>query len=302
MSSNQLHELPSHYIQKSYQFESIDCTTSEDIARRISIPDPPPRIILLVGPCRSGTTVNLLVFRGAGITPVNNPIKTALQRELQQQAGKIVIPQTDSPLLIKESLGSFSATESTYNPLRVLELAGYPLERIDVITTMREPLSTFSSWVKTYGDKIALETLLTHFTHAFRSVYSLFSDSHSQGLRTTAFVYEALRDHSPRYVISSLFRRLDISYTDNAITGWEQFVPFGPWTQEGSGIVFFAKPDLYSRPHTEKVSQYRELKYFAGNTQNLTASQIQQINEGPVPALYVEMKNIASMDLHLSIA
>lgn len=195
---------------------------SDIIASRVLLPKKGelPRIILLTGPCRTGTTSQFRTFGENGVTVYNNHIKSIVRG--LQRGREFNIPsvrEAGQAILIEESIGARTPAESQLNPLKVLLRAKYPPENLAVIVMSRDPLSTWASWCEKYSD-VERGTLLKNFVNAHDTIFTLYQEAKEKRIATTALVYEAFRDNSPQDVMKRLFSNVSLPYSDQAIQNW----------------------------------------------------------------------------------
>ncbi len=208
---------------------SLEVTFSSDIiASRIRLPKKGqlPRIILLTGACRTGTTIQFRSFGETGIVAYNNHIKAVVQGLRRGRECLFEIPSVEESgpaIFVKESIGARTPAESQLDPLKVLLRANYPSEKLAVIVTSRGPLSTWASWCEKYsGVEGGIErmTLLNNFLTAHDTAFTLYQEAKAAGIATTALVYETFRDNDPSDVMKRLFSNVSLPYSDQAVQGW----------------------------------------------------------------------------------
>ena len=214
-----------------------------DIARRIHFSGQIPSTLLMISPCRSGSTSYLRVFSASGIESHYQPIKAILRNLMQNEEWEFYVPDRCN-LFIKETLGPYSAIESTLEPLRILLEAGYPVDKIRVICLAREPLSTLASWLNMFSHNREKTTLFKNFILAYKSIQQFQEDAQTLGISVYCYVHEAIRDNDPSLVVRTLFEKLKlgVTFTPQAISGWQSLPPFG--TPE-SRVVFSVEPAIY---------------------------------------------------------
>src|SRR3989344_735260 len=95
----------------------------------IIIPLSPPRLIVIVGPCRTGTTALANVFSKAGLTVYMQPVKSAGRAKESKQE---IIPwrmKEEYIAVVKETLGAKIEAEF-FDPVEILLNLGYPKEKL----------------------------------------------------------------------------------------------------------------------------------------------------------------------------
>ena len=285
-------------------YEPVQGATLADVASHVKLPDPTqsPNILLAVAPCRSGTTTQLRVFAQAGMQAHYQPLKAVLRSLMHGEQREYEIPAA-SNLFIKETIGPYTQTESEFNPVEVLLLAGYPKDKLHVLVEMREPLSTLASWYEMFSFNRDRETLFQNFMTAYRTVGQTRTRAIDQGVPVTTYVYEAQRDNEPAKAVSRLFADLGLPYSDSVVRGWENLPSFG--TVE-SGIYFPPEPEIYSaRSFHDTASTATELGYFPKSSASLDRevpeAQARTLRQSDIPAIYDQMKKAAERQLHLRI-
>ena len=170
---------------------------------RIHIPENPPNLVLIAGPCRSGTTALGNVFAHAGYITYMQPIKS-IRRAIEEgtDVPEFNVEEGQKTIVSKETYGA--KTESEYfDPVNILIKAGYPKERIHLIAMMREPASTLTSWSWMWD-----EVLIEGFIRSYNQTDAVLKNARSLGISTTSYVHEVIRDNSSVLVIEKLFNRI----------------------------------------------------------------------------------------------
>ena len=270
------------------------------IANHIELPDKEfiPVLYLLVGPCRTGTSIYLQVFSNSNIDSFNNPIKHSLQKIMFGDGGTFKV-QPLSKLFFKESIGAITENESKLNPVEVLIEAKYPADKIKLIANIREPLSTFSSWIATYQDKQPRSNLLQNFLMAYNSIPRIIKTAEKHKIQTTSIVYEAFRDNTPKSVVRALMDRIDIEYTDESIQGWSH-----P-DSSNSRIHFGDRPQIFKRSTEDTFNQSTNLSFFpktiAELQELLVAEEVTKIKSMELGKMYELIRQRAENDLSITI-
>jgi len=283
-----------------FQYLDTVSISADQVARKIKLPSSEklPKVFLLAGPCRTGTTVHLQVFSNSGIHAFNNPIKNTLQREMFGEDGYFEVPE-EKAIFIKESIGALTKEESTYDPIQILLTAGYPANKIHVIANFREPLASFASWLKNYGEKRDSAILLQNFVKAYHKAFEIVGKIKRLKIDLTVLAYEAFRDNTPEKVIGQLFRRLEIDFTEKSIRGWDK-----PWA-EGSRIHYGNRPEILRSSKNDTVNQHNELKYLPTSTailvEKINQAQASTITNEGIEMIYDEMRQNSQEDLNLDI-
>ncbi len=103
-----------------------------------------PNIVLIVAPCRSGTSTLLKAFSASADMAYYQPLKSLMRAGRPQ----LVIPKKAKTIVIKETLGPWRMEESVMDPLALLLKAGVPKGKIILIPLLREPVEAYDSWLK----------------------------------------------------------------------------------------------------------------------------------------------------------
>ncbi len=187
---------------------------------------------MIVGPCRSGTTALSNTFARCGILTDEQPRKS-IGRALEEKNEVPFWTIRESGLLVsKETLGP--KTEAEYfDPIESIVALGYPTNKIKLIVITREPLATYSSCQRMWGniDPVAIE-------RAYIETLAIAAKTLDLGIATTFYVHEAIRDNPEQMVTEKLFQRLHIPFETQA-TDWSNGPAFG---ERGSHIVFYDNP------------------------------------------------------------
>lgn len=276
--------------------------TSQEIVDRVRVgyPDEVARVILAVSPCRSGSTALLKVFGAVGIESHYQQLKNVLRWRLQGGEVTWRVPSSrNGPIFLKETLGPYTAAESSLNPLDVLLRAGYPAEKLHVVIIGRAPLSMWASWHEWWGRRTGLDRLIL----AFETTDAVARQAREAQVATTTYVYEALRDNGPDVVMKRLFARLALPFAPAAVRGWR---PLEALDAPGSNIVMPDEPPIFMRfvPGIHQpIRQARRLRFVSRETSvaRLPEDDVQAIAEAGLPERYRRWRLACEEDLGISI-
>ncbi len=239
-----------------YQIAPVDFL---QVFKRIRIQDVDTvaPLILCISPCRSGSTVLLRVFGASGIPSYYQPWKNVLRWAMQGEERFWDFPAGPTPIFVKETIGPYTRIETEFNPLEVIQVTGYPVEKLRLMLVARDPLQTWASWQSLWGEKTNFEIFLA----AFEQVEALRQQIKAAGLPIVHFVYESVRDYGAETAIRNMFSQLGLPFTRQAVTGWFDLPPFG---KDGSNIFYPEEPQVFSVENIhEKVETADGLEYFA---------------------------------------
>lgn len=210
-----------------------------------------PRIVLGIGPVRSGTTASLRVYGESGIPAYSQPIKSIFRhlakRKPPQECGW-VIPNA-ACIYIKETLGLFNPDECMLNPLEVMlrviqrrlrtmmsesEVVSESLRllarQVHIVVLGRHPFDSWYSTTVTYRKLMeqvtpeerwyyenTFDAVLENYMLAYRQVENLRWSAHYLGIPTSHYVAEANTVAEAAY--RRLFERIGLTTTP-AVRGW----------------------------------------------------------------------------------
>ncbi|MFH1968487.1 MAG: hypothetical protein ABIJ84_03820 [bacterium] len=164
----------------------------------IIIPIKPPKLIVIVGPCRTGTTALANVFAKAGLMVYLQPIKSARRAK---EAKEKIIPwevKEKDVAVVKETIGAQTKAEF-FDPIKILLDIGYPKEKLVLIPVVRDASKTLASWREMWSD---LD--LKKFAKSYELILDIKNQARTIGIKTIPYVHEAIRDNSSYIVIQKL--------------------------------------------------------------------------------------------------
>ncbi len=256
-----------------------------------------PKIILVVSPCRSGSTILLRVFGASGVESYFQPMKNALRWSLMGNNRPWSIPSNSSSrIMVKETLGPYVDAECLFNPLQVLLDAGFPPEKLHVVILGREPLKTWASWNRYWSDRVPVANMIM----AFRTANKILEQAKTLGITSTCLVYDLFKDYSPEIVFKNVFKRLGLEYSPLAIQGWEALPNFG---QPGSHIVLADEPERFVTPGIhDKVNSAKQFTYADSDPvlASLKPSDLEAIAQSDLAVIYKSWLEESIADLQLN--
>lgn len=286
---------------------------NNEIAKRVTASAKSPEVILAVAPCRSGTTAQLRVFAEAGLQSHYQPFKAILRDLEKDDEAHFTLPEKEKKIFIKETIGPYNYEQSTLDPVGILLEAGLSKDKLHVIPMMRQPLVTYASWKKVSADveggfgQIDEKNLLENAVLSYQTVSAIKERSEKEGIRTTTFVQEALRDNPSESVVKSLLRRTKLGLQQSSVTGWKKLPPMG---SEASKIVFHPEGTAPYQDTTTKIIHNRleesdGLKYFSKEDEELyrviSNEERHILEKSGVYALYDVFRKSSEADLGLTI-
>jgi len=217
--------------------------------KEIKIPKNIPNLIIIVGPCRVGTTALANIFSKVGLTVYMQPIKSA--RRAKEAGEKIVQWKIleGNIVVAKETLGPKTEAEF-FDPIKILLKAGYPKEKLILIPIIRDSRKTLASWRSMW---ISLN--LEKFVQTYKLVLEIKNKAESMGIKTIPYVHEVTRDQSSYAVIRKLFKKIGLkkSISKNVID-WTKGRKFG----KDSNLKFYDAP---SDRFVKEVKSWETYKY-----------------------------------------
>lgn len=239
----------------------------------------PPYIVFGLGTARTGTTASLNVFRGSivedrnGIThqiPVAyQHFKAGLRHAMlgwqENENWEFQIP--DEPVFyMKDTIGPYTQKESQYNPLKIFDYMGYPKNKLFTIFYYRDPLDILSSWIDKWGSIVPRDILVSHFIIASKTLVAAKDEIETQGLDHATFLYECIRDNTPKGSANALFDRINQSIgqtriisTETTTSNWDRIDRMG-WKPDQPHI--YEIPRIDNRVHhdarTKTSWEYRK--------------------------------------------
>ena len=211
----------------------------EDILGRVRFADPGCRlrVILAIGPCRSGTTAMLRVFAESGIPAYSQPLKGILRHLAKGKPASQCgweLPAVPY-VFVKETNGPFGLAESTLDFLQLyIDLLasrrGHAAsaegrnqlgDRLHVVIMGRDPFDTWYSWQDTFQRltaslsgseagyyRMSPADLLESFVTSYHNVERLRAKAIAMSVPLTHYVLTANR--TPQAATTALFRRIGL--------------------------------------------------------------------------------------------
>ena len=205
----------------------------------------PERVVLMVSPCRSGSTAMLRVFGYSGYTAVFQPIKNALRWQNLETSAPWEMPAVRS-VFIKETFGPYHQFEVLFDPVQVLLEAGVDPARLRLVVLLREPADVWASWQAVWGGLARISML----EQAYAACEAAVASARVAGVGLDTLSFEACCA-DPRREVGRLFDAMGQTLTDHAVAHWDALPRFA---QDGSGVVIPQEPERYVVPHAHAAA------------------------------------------------
>jgi hypothetical protein len=279
------------------------------LASGIKVPNPCPRIILGLYPCRSASTKDLRVFTENGISSAYQLIKTRLRWHMQTppQDLEYVVPNNEAVLFLKETIG-YNKVDSQFDPLEVLLSAGIPKEKITLFVSMREPIATVTSWLEQFTiSGIPQSELVKNAISAYKTIDKTVTKAHKEKIKVVISVYEALKDSSAQKVYQKIFKELNLPFSKKSIENWHLLPQL---TNPDSGIFFPLEPEMYQSTSEHPIHYATEKshgpKYKQKTSEHIdtvmTPKLIKILEDSPIFSLYNKFRTEAEKTLKITIS
>lgn len=285
-------------------FEPVTGKSTRDVVPFFPSLPQGSKIFLAVAPCRSGTTASLKISAAAGIPAVYQPLKENLRWQMHGEERPIILPS--APVIcIKETIGPYTKTESTFNPLDVLLEAGFPKEQINVVFMMREPRATLTSWLKNFGRICDHESLVENMIYSYQTMEQIHDLALRENIHHTSFLYESLGNIPAEKSFAAIFKFLGLPFKEGFANNW-------PAYEENIKryLHLGEEPPLYSHNDLSELhaSAREATGYYYHKTPEALVWQVlkpeyqAKITEGGVLAVYDRFAKRAEADLEIAIA
>lgn len=198
--------------------------------------------MLLVCPCRSGSTIMLRAFGHAGVPAFFQPIKNALRWGLQGEWRPWEMPSDVDlqTVFVKETFGPYHPEETSFDPLSCLLDAGLPADRIILVVLLRDPAAVWSSWQTYWRGQTSPEL----FAAAWRACLRCVTTARAHGVRVQSLRHETLST-DPLHEMTALFEMLHLNFPPEALECWGEKPGFGVI---GSGVFLPDEPEVFITP------------------------------------------------------
>lgn len=254
----------------------------------VKFSDELPKLILLCGPCRTGTTALSNVFVRAGIEAHMQPLKSIRRaKAISEQIPIWELAGKNDIVHSKETFGEKEEAEF-FNPVEILLNLGYPAEKLKVIVMLRDPAQILTSWERLYGESVKKENL----ARAFFLTDKVSTFCKNNDIKVIPYVHEAIKYNHPRLVVLRLFQILGINNFSDNLVNWQESPKFGDKNSSNSHLHF------YDSPPEKFIEGVREWGGYTYRRYNITSSN-------PLPAeihqIYESFRKECSLFLNLKI-
>ncbi|MDR3573388.1 MAG: hypothetical protein P4L50_05995 [Anaerolineaceae bacterium] len=148
--------------------------------------------VIILSPCRSGSTALLNAFVMAGWDGIFQPVKTALRRHFVQDNTPVRINASGALFAIKESLGPYNPAEIYYDPLRVLQEKGLTTPETHLVVLLRKPEDCLLSWIKGFGRSHIPDFRPTLFSDAYAATLEAYYNAVEKSIPVSAICCQDL--------------------------------------------------------------------------------------------------------------
>lgn len=147
------------------------------------------RKIIILGPCRSGTTFVLNALSNDQYDGYFQICKNDVRKKLAEDApdNDLLSVMGDSPFFVaKEALGPYFIEEVNIDPIAKILVPDDYADAL-IIFCLREPHSCFLSWEKSFGNKKAINHQV--FNQAYSQLKQLYENYHDK-IRTAVLILD----------------------------------------------------------------------------------------------------------------
>lgn len=285
--------------------------------------DNPPNIVFAIGTARTGTTASLNVFRGSKVEDVEGKLHDIPVAYQHFKAGlrhamfgwvnnpnwEYKIP--DVPVFyMKDTIGPYTE-DSIYNPLKVFEQMGYPINKIFPVFFYRDPLDSFASWIDKLSPIVPRNILLETFIVAANTLLEIKKEVETRGLPHATFLYETIRDNSPNDAALALFNTINqtikvtdekkLILTENTTENWDKLDQEG-WHPDQPAMYEIPRIDerLHHDAKTKKSWEFK-IKTPEKLTTIILPNELKRLENAGLPKIYNEFRLSAQRTLGLPI-
>lgn len=175
------------------------------------------RVILILSPCRSGSSALLNAFAMTGVSSTFQPIKASIRRALIGDKTPVNIEVTNPTLVIKETLGPYFPEEVHYDPVKTIT-DRFNLKSLALIALLRSPEDCYNSWERSFSKKEGYTYSTDLFNQAYQSVLTTYLEARAANIPAVAIKSE---DIGNRDILSKTLGRANIAFHEEMID-WEK--------------------------------------------------------------------------------
>ena len=214
-----------------------------------------PRVLLIISPCRCGSTALERAFAGAGLPVYHQPLKTVVRHHLVGEKLTWVMPTAAEAelVVVKETFGPYAPEENELDPVGTLVDAGCAVDRLSVLAVVRDPGAAYASWQRWWPD-----STLDAFVAAFKNCRRRVTEAHHRGVRVRCAVLEQATADA-REFLRALFAALAVPFHDHAVD----------WRASGDEVRFRRMPNTGGRIPTlgaSRIVMPAQPERFGGTT------------------------------------
>jgi len=204
-----------------YDYKNPDAS----IALNLELSNNPDHTLIILSPCRSGSTALLNAFAMAGYSSFFQPIKTSIRRMMVGDRTPVKIDVKTQILVIKEALGPYFSSEIHYSPINILK-SKLNLNAISLVALLREPDACLSSWESAFSKGMNSNERVDLFNDAYQVVVETYAWAKSEGIKTAAI---RLEDLSNREILIAALNDINIPFQEEMMD-WTKSKYYTPKT------------------------------------------------------------------------
>ena len=204
-----------------------------------SIAEQPETVVVMISPCRSGSTAMLRVFGYAGFSAYFQPIKSVLRWRHLGEHRQWDMPRTPK-VFLKETFGPYHEFEVAFDPIAALLQAGLAPKSLHLLVLLRDPATIWASWQAIWGNL----TRLNYLEQSFQACINTSNTAQSAGIPIQIVDYQRCVSQ-PTQEIGAVFDTLGLVLKPGATSEWNAKPGFA---QSGSGVIVPQEPDRYVLP------------------------------------------------------
>lgn len=190
---------------KDYRYSDFDSYKQ----LKLKLLSKPDKIVVILSPCRSGSTALLNAFAMSGYPSTFQPIKTAIRRFISNDDAPVEIDSSGSTLVIKETLGPYYNSEVHYEPINVLRRA-FNIQSISLIALLRRPHECLLSWERSFSGVKGMKYSIDVFNGSYQAVLNTYLWASKSGAMKAVAI--RLEDLSRADLLEASLAEVDLSF------------------------------------------------------------------------------------------